>query len=222
VTITALGLAACGPRDPTDTDASTGEDTAGSTGAPAPSTGEDPTTGDVPDTTDGSDSVAATTSDPPDTTGEPPGTTTGETGDTTGGDDVCTLEHQACTLAGQLGEFEDCGVVDPWDSPVADWEAAQACALTAAGKQRAFKLITILQGIDSDVGQAFVGQAARSYQVSALFFDSDPCGGGGCGPVVSSSSCSGLAATEGCTVEPGNICLTCADQGDSSELCAPL
>ena len=62
------------------------------------------------------------------------------------------------------------------------WEAARDCALKAASEQRAFKLVTWLQGIDSQVGQAFVGLTGESYAVATFYFDSDPCGGGGCGP----------------------------------------
>lgn len=134
---------------------------------------------------------------------------------------MCSLEHEACTLAGQLGAFEDCGLVDPWNDTLEAWQAAQACALAAASGQQPFKLITILQGIDSEVGQAYVGQAARSYAISTLFFDGDPCGGGGCGPVVNISSCAGLTAVPGCTVEPGNVCLSCDEQGMSAQVCGP-
>ena len=139
----------------------------------------------------------------------------------TTGEAVCSLEHEACALAGQLGAFEDCGVVDPWNDAVEAWQAAQACALAAASGEEPFKLITILQGIDSDVGQAYVGQAARSYAISSLFFDGDPCGGGGCGPVVSVASCAGLTAVPGCTVEPGNVCLSCDGQGMGAQVCGP-
>ena len=139
----------------------------------------------------------------------------------TTGEAVCSIEHEACELAGSLGEFTDCGVVNPWDDAVELWQAAHDCALAAATAQQPFKLITILQGIDSDVAEAYVGVAARSYALSRFFFDGDPCGGGGCGPVVSAGSCAGLVATMDCVVEPGNVCLSCEGAGTSAQVCGP-
>ena len=141
-------------------------------------------------------------------------------GGTTGGL-VCTLEAQACAAVEALGDYEDCGAVDPWDDLLPAWEAARDCALKAASEQRAFKLVTWLQGIDSQVGQAFVGLPAESYAVATFYFDSDPCGGGGCGPQVSQASCESLAALADCVVEPGWACLTCAGQGMVDEVCGP-
>ncbi|MBK7826253.1 hypothetical protein [Nannocystis sp.] len=207
------GLLACGstPGDSTGSASTSGSDSASETGGGAPTTGEDATSGSGSASATGT-SAASSTSEATSGASEATGTT---------GEVLCSLEHEACTLAGQLGAFEDCGLVDPWNDTVEAWQAAQACALAAASGQQPFKLITILQGIDSEVGQAYVGQAARSYAISSLFFDGDPCGGGGCGPVVSSSSCAGLTAVPGCTVEPGNVCLSCDGQGMSAQVCGP-
>ncbi len=212
------GLAACGgtPGDSTGSastgsGSTSGSESASETGVGTPTTGEDATSG--------SGSASATGTSAASSTGDATSGTSVATGTT--GEAVCSLEHEACALAGQLGAFEDCGVVDPWNDAVEAWQAAQACALAAASGEEPFKLITILQGIDSDVGQAYVGQAARSYAISSLFFDGDPCGGGGCGPVVSISSCAGLTAVPGCTVEPGNVCLSCDGQGMGAQVCGP-
>lgn len=134
---------------------------------------------------------------------------------------VCDLDAAACELAASNGAYEDCGTVDPTDDDAAAWQAAHDCAITAAKEQRAFKVIFWLQGIDSEVGLAYASILGESYGITQFSFDSDPCGGGGCGPVISASSCQGLVAVPDCTVEPGNPCLTCADPGPSPQVCGP-
>ncbi len=197
-TLAGVVVAGCGDKPPGDEGTGTGTGSASSGGVSMSETGE-PTTGGA------STTGAAST-----------GVGTGTTGEA-----VCSIEHEACELAGSLGEFTDCGVVNPWDDAVELWQAAHDCALAAAMAQQPFKLITILQGIDSDVAEAYVGVAARSYALSRFFFDGDPCGGGGCGPVVSAGSCAGLVATMDCVVEPGNVCLSCEGAGMSEQVCGP-
>lgn len=197
-TLAGVVVAGCGDKAPGDEGTGTGTGSASSGGVSMSETGE-PTTGGA------STTGAAST-----------GVGTGTTGEA-----VCSIEHEACELAGSLGEFTDCGVVNPWDDAVELWQAAHDCALAAATAQQPFKLITILQGIDSDVAEAYVGVAARSYALSRFFFDGDPCGGGGCGPVVSAGSCAGLVATMDCVVEPGNVCLSCEGAGMSEQVCGP-
>lgn len=195
----------CGVKEPGGSEGSTGSSDGASmsaTGAPT-SGGSD--SGGATGTSGGSSGAGSTSDEASGTTGAP----------------VCSLEHEACALAGSLGDFVDCGSVDPWNDAVEAWQAAHDCALTAASGQRPFKLITILQGIDSDVGVAYVGVAARSYALSELFFDGDPCGGGGCGPVVSQASCTGLVATMDCGVAPGEVCLSCEGQGTAGQVCGP-
>lgn len=206
-----LGLAACGDKSSGDSGdseatASTSGDDRG-TGTDAPTSGGSPGSG-------GPDGTGDTSS------GELGSSSEGEGSSTTGGA-VCSIEHEACALAGLPGSFEDCGVVDPWEDDAAAWQTAHDCALAAASEQRAFKLITVLQGIDSEVAVAFVGQEGRSYALSVLSFDGDPCGGGGCGPVVALASCAGLTAAPGCTIEPGTACLSCEGQGTSVQVCGP-
>jgi len=202
-----VGVGGCGGKEPGGSEGSTG--TASSGGASMSETGA-PTSG-------GSDSGGVTGTG---AGSSGAGSTSGEDSGTTGAA-VCSLEHEACALAGSLGEFMDCGSVDPWNDAALAWQAAHDCALAAASGQRPFKLITILQGIDSDVGAAYVGVAARSYALSELFFDGDPCGGGGCGPVVSAASCAGLVATMDCVVAPGEVCLSCEGQGTLGQVCGP-
>ena len=197
-TLAGVVVAGCGDKPPGDEGTGTGTGSASSGGVSMSETGE-PTTGGA------STTGAAST-----------GVGTGTTGEA-----VCSIEHEACELAGSLGEFTDCGVVNPWDDAVELWQAAHDCALGAATAQKPFKLIAILQGIDSDVAEAYVGVAARSYALSRFFFDGDPCGGGGCGPVVSAGSCAGLVATMDCVVEPGNVCLSCEGAGMSEQVCGP-
>lgn len=213
-TLAGVVLVGCGDKSPGDEGTGTGS--ASSSGGVSMSETGEPTTGEA-STSAGSDSESATGTSGGSTTGEAStGVGTGTTGEA-----VCSIEHEACELAGSLGEFTDCGVVNPWDDAVELWQAAHDCALGAATAQKPFKLITILQGIDSDVAEAYVGVAARSYALSRFFFDGDPCGGGGCGPVVSAGSCAGLVATMDCVVEPGTVCLSCEGAGTSEQVCGP-
>lgn len=200
-----FGAVACGDKPPGDDSASGGSATDTTRGGAT-----DATTGDATATTDASA-----------TTDQPTGTT-GETGDATTGGDACEIQPFACGFAAQLGgDFDDCGVVDPWNDDAAAWQAAHDCAIAAATAERAFCLVTILQGIDSDVAQAFAAQEARSYALTTFFFDSDPCGGGGCGPVLSQSSCAALTAVNDCVVAPGVACLGCDGQGQGAQVCGP-
>lgn len=210
-----LALSACGDRSSGDTSTSAGST---STGDPAASTGE-PTP-----TTDGPGSTGSTGS----TTGMVSTTGDGSTGDSsesgvleTTGDVACGLVEQACAAVEAFGAYDDCGVVDPWNDLAPAWQAARDCALKAASEQRAFKLVTWLQGFDSQVGQAYVGLPAESFALSMFHFDSDPCGGGGCGPVASQSYCDTLVAVADCVVEPGGPCLGCMGQTELLPICGP-
>lgn len=212
-----FGSVACGdkPSNGGTASESTGaaDSSGGETDAPTTTGGPSTATGDDASGSSGSGETSGMTST---------GTTTGETGDDTTGGELCEIEPAACGFAGQLGnEVEDCGVVDPWDDDTAAWQAAHDCAVAAAAEQRSFCLVTVLQGIDSAVAQAYAAQEARSYALATFFFDSDPCGGGGCGPTLSQSSCATLTAIDGCVIEPGNACLSCDGQGESSQICGP-
>ena len=204
---------------PGTTTATTTASSAGDT-----SSGDAPTTtGDTSDdTTSGGTTTGASTSttDPGDTSSGATGVGSSEGGSSTGAP-VCELDAAACELAESNGEFEDCGTVDPLDDDTAAWQAAHDCAVKAAKEQRAFKVIFWLQGIDSEVGLAYASILGETYGITQFWFDSDPCGGGGCGPIINAASCEALVATANCAVEPGNPCLTCADQGPSSQLCGP-
>lgn len=197
-----LGLPACGP-EASDTDPASTSDASSSTGVPT--TGSTGSSTGVASTTGGESTAVSSES--------------GEV-ETTGGL-VCSLEAYATDAAQALGAYEDCGVVDPWDDLAPAWQAARDCALKAASEQRAFKLITWLQGFDSQVGQAYVGLTAESYAITMFHFDSDPCGGGGCGPVLSQSSCDALAEIPNCVVEPGGPCLGCLGQSAPVQVCGP-
>lgn len=214
-----LAATACGGNPGGDT----GDTTNTSDGPSASETGEAPTTGGASSSTAGSADTSgepATTADETSIAGTDSGTSATTDDATTGGLDECTLDHQACTLAGLLGDYEDCGSLLLTDDAAA-WQAGRDCALAASSEQRAFKLITELQGIDSLIGEAFVGQEARSYMITRLFFDGDPCGGGGCGPEITALPCTGLVGIDDCTVEPGNACLLCDGATDSTLVCGP-
>lgn len=221
----ALSALACGDKPPGGGTASesTGAPDSSSSGGTDPTTTGEPSstaTGDMSGPSTAGETSGATSSS---TSATSVATTTGTTtGDDTTGGELCEIQPAACGFAEQLGnDVVDCGVVDPWNHDVAAWQAAHDCALKAVAEERAFCLVTVLQGIDSEVAEAFAAQEARSYAIEAFFFDSDPCGGGGCGPALSQASCATLTAIDGCTVEPGNACLNCATQGQSTKLCGP-
>ena len=200
-----------GTTTATTTASSAGDTSSG--GAPT-------TTGDTSTDTSTDTTSTSTGTDPGDTSSGATGVGSSEGGSSTGAP-VCELDAAACELAATNGEFEDCGTVDPWDDDAAAWQAAHDCAVKAATEQRAFKVIFWLQGIDSEVGLAYASILGETYGITQFWFDGDPCGGGGCGPVINAGSCEGLVATANCAVEPGNPCLTCADQGPSAQVCGP-
>ena len=217
-----LALPACGDESSDDTGTAT---QAPSTDAASSSTGAGmPTTGSTGSTsTTGSTGDASETATSVNPSGSTSGDASSESGEGSTTDGVaCTLEEQACAAVEVFGgDYEDCGTVDPWDDLTPAWQAARDCALKAASEQRSFKLITMLQGFDSQVGQAFVGLPAESFAVATFYFDGDPCGGQGCGPVVSQASCDSLAAVADCVVEPGGACLACVNQGTPNQVCGP-
>lgn len=207
-----FGLSGCGDKSSGDTGIATDP---ASTGAASSSTGEGtPSTGSMDGT--GSSTEVTSTTGGASTSGS---SESGEVG-TTGGV-ACALEDQACAAVEAYGAYEDCGAVDPWNDLAPAWQAARDCALKAASEQRAFKLITWLQGFDSQVGQAYVGLTAESFAISMFHFDSDPCGGGGCGPVLSQGYCAALVEIPDCVVEPGGPCLACEGQGEPVQVCGP-
>ena len=208
-----LALTGCG--DTSSGDSSTTRDPA-SSGETSSSTAM-PTTGGSSSTSGDSTSGDSTGSSTAASTGG--SSESGEVGTT--GEVACALEEQACAAVEALGKYEDCGVVDPWNDLTPAWQAARDCALKAASEQRAFKLITWLQGFDSKVGQAYVGLTAESYAISMFHYDSDPCGGGGCGPVAAQGYCDALVAVPDCVVEPGGPCLSCEGQGEAVQICGP-
>lgn len=226
------GLAACGPNQSSD---DSGSATSGTTGTSSGTGQGTPTTGTTGMSTIGTTDATSMTSmtsmgstDATETTTA--ATTTGsmtsdassESGEGTTTDGVaCVLKDQACSLVESFGEYEDCGDVNPWDDLTPAWQAARDCALKASKEQRGFKLLTWLQGFDSQIGQAYVGLTGESYAVSTFFFDSDPCGGQGCGPVMYQAGCDSLVAMPDCIIEPGSACLMCVGQGMSGQICGP-
>ncbi len=174
-----------------------------------PSTGTNPTmpTTGAPD----SDSTAA--SEPTDSasgTGSDSGTTTDGI--------ACTLDERVCLVADTNEMLTDCGVVTP-DDPTPAWQAAHDCVIAAVDAGVGFKLITILQGIDSNVSQGYVGLVGEAYTVEVFFYDSDPCGGGMCGATVKHWSCESLTTTPDCMVELNSMCFDCGSQSETSEVC---
>lgn len=197
-----LSLSACGDDSMSSSEGSTGEPTSeASTDA---STGTDSGT----DTSTGSTATTGTDSD----TGTTTTTTTDATSTT--GDPACELIAVACAAAEQGGAFLDCGVVDPWNNSAEEWQTARDCALDAASQQKAFKLVTWLAGIDSQVGLAYVGFEGETYGITRYYYDSYP------PELVTQASCGSLSPTMGCTDGPDQeACLTCDDQTEPVTIC---
>jgi hypothetical protein len=215
--IALLAACACGEPKPGDSDSgsTTGASDPGTTTEDGSATATGPATTGDPQTSTGTTGPAtttdATTGDATTgTTGDATGTTTSTT-DTTGGP-LCELVHLTCARAELNRDFEDCGIVDP-DSTTEQWQAARDCALAAVAEQRAFKLVTWLQGIDSTVGFGYVGLEGVTYGVERLFFDSF------IEATTDVVSCADLAGVPNCTVEPGEACLDCEGASESEQLC---
>ncbi len=178
-----------------------------------PSTGTNPTmpTTGAPD----SDSTAA--SEPTDSASGTGSDSDSDSGTTTDGI-ACTLDERVCLVADTNEMLTDCGVVTP-DDPTPAWQAAHDCVIAAVDAGVGFKLITILQGIDSNVSQGYVGLVGEAYTVEVFFYDSDPCGGGMCGATVKHWSCESLTTTPDCMVELNSMCFDCGSQSETSEVC---
>lgn len=140
-------------------------------------------------------------------------TTTDATTSDTAPDPACDLEAVSCAAAEAGGPFIDCGVVDFYSSPTEAWEAASACALAASDAEKAFKLITWVESLDSETGYAYVGFEGETYGIIRYYYDSYP------PERLSSYGCGPLALKPGCTVEPGADCLLCTDTTPQSQIC---
>jgi hypothetical protein len=68
-----------------------------------------------------------------------------------------------------------------------DASAVDACVATAIKEKRAFRAEYRRQGIDSQVVSGYAGNDGG--QVFFLSWDSAPCGGPSCDPVISSMEC---------------------------------
>jgi hypothetical protein len=93
---------------------------------------------------------------------------------------ACSIERTARDLAGQ--DATNCGSVGIDEDPT----AVDACVISAFQKHAPFYAIYTLQGIDSQVETAFVGDGESVWTLS---YDSDPSGGSDVGAVIYQSTC---------------------------------
>ncbi|MCY1057912.1 hypothetical protein [Nannocystis sp. SCPEA4] len=220
-----LVLAACssGPNsDTTDTPTSTTTETG--TDSASTSTTDDAGTETAP-TSSTSTSPTGTTTDDTTTSGTTEGTTDAPTTDGTATDDtatsdtttdglVCDLVETTTERAHALGgDVLDCGIVDPWNSTMEEWQAAHTCALDAAAAEQPFQVVVWLQGIDSDVGRGYIGVAARSYMIEEIWFDSLGV------PIMSKANCASLAPIDNCLDFLGTPCISCEGLSNGETLC---
>lgn len=193
----------------TMTDASSGSKSGSAT--ETMTEGGSASTGATTGTSGGSESGTGGSTDATEATTETTETT--ETTATTDGVE-CELEAVACAQAEIGGElFIDCGIVYPMESTPEEWQTARECALAAVADEKAFKLVTWLQGIDSEVGYAYVGFEGESYGISRYLFDSYPPAG------IVVNPCTSLTAEASCISAVGQVCLTCVDAGPNSKVC---
>lgn len=130
--------------------------------------------------------------------------------------DDCTLQSVAASVAG-LGA-RDCGAyrvqTDELGEPIVDDEARAvgACVVSSFEAGEPFFAIAWFQGIDSEVGAAIAGSGRG--EVTLLEWDSDPCGGSGCGPAIDARKCVGAHVT----TADGEPFVDCASIGPSRAL----
>ncbi|MFY0535836.1 hypothetical protein [Nannocystis pusilla] len=213
----ALLLAACSGNEPGDTTTETtpGTETGGDTTAAtdastttdATSTATEPTTGTT--TTD-----ASTTTTDASTTTTDATTTDATTTDTTTGGLVCDLVEITTERAhAHGGDVLDCGIVDPWNSTVEEWQTAHDCASAAIAAEQQFQLVVWLQGIDSDVGRGYIGVAAPTYTIEEIWYDTLGV------PITSKADCTALAPIDGCHDFLGSPCFSCEGLSNGETLC---
>ncbi|WAS95116.1 hypothetical protein [Nannocystis punicea] len=218
-----LLLAACSPGtngDTTDTTAGTetttetGTESAGTSTTSEPDTDTTPTTGPTTTSTSPTETTDPTTTTTDATTDA--STTDGTTteGTTTTDGLVCDLVEITTERAHALGgEVLDCGIVDPWNNTIEEWETAHDCASKAAAAEQPFQLVVWLQGIDSDVGRGYIGVAARSYTIEEIWYDSIGV------PITSKADCTSLAMIDGCLDFLGSPCFSCEGLSNGETLC---
>jgi hypothetical protein len=118
----------------------------------------------------------------------------------------CDIEASARHLAGEGATA--CGTVALDEDP----KAVDACAIGAFEKHAPFYAIYTLQGIDSQVMMAFVGNGSSVWTLS---YDSDPSGGSDVGAVIYQSTCLEPTVQKGKT---GNDELSCTTS-TSTKIC---
>jgi hypothetical protein len=76
----------------------------------------------------------------------------------------------------------DCGTVPvKGDSSVTD-----ACVVNAFNEKKPFRASYEIFSVDSEAAKVYVGTQESVY---ILHYDSDPCGGRGCGPEITTQAC---------------------------------
>jgi hypothetical protein len=118
----------------------------------------------------------------------------------------CEIEASARHLAG--AGARDCGSVGIDEDPT----AVDACVISSFEKHAPFYAIYTLQGIDSQVMMAFVGNGTSVWTLS---YDSDPSGGSDVGAVIYQSTCLEPTVQKGKT---GQAELTCS-ASTSQKIC---
>jgi hypothetical protein len=135
----------------------------------------------------------------------------------------CDRAERPCNLAAVVGErsgakARDCGTL-ALDAGVPAIEAAQQCVRDALATKMAFRVVIYQRGIDSTVATAFAWNGAGP--IVMLAFDGSPYGGGGIDDDarIHAYTCETLTERPGCSVQQGELCLSCSAQSTSTLVC---
>jgi hypothetical protein len=133
-----------------------------------------------------------------------------------------TFEALVIDHTKQNSDYVDCGVVDHKSSKE-QWQAAHDCVKRSNENRTPFSVIFSRHGTDSILGAAYIGVAGPSFRVDQITWDSDPCGGAGCGPEAKFQSPCTLRLEENCVPGARSMpCMKCAESWQSAKaLCGP-
>lgn len=150
-----------------------------------------------------------------DTTTTAGGDTTTDAGDSTtagpGVEPPCGFQATLEMLAMGKTDPTDCGTVT-LDDDAAVWQAASDCAATAAVAQESFVVAFQRPSDDSLIFEGFYGSVGFVYALGRLYTDTFG------DPMFESQTCADVTILDGCMVDVGVHCLTCAGAGESVAL----
>lgn len=152
------------------------------------------------------DTTTTTTADGDSTTDAGDSTTTGP-----GVEPPCGFLPTLEMLATGKTDPIDCGTLT-LDDDAAAWQAASDCAATAAAAQEGFLVAFQRPSDDSLIFEGFYGSVGFAYALGRLYTDTFG------DPMFESQACTDVTTLDGCMVDVGVHCLTCAGAGEPMAL----